>query len=179
MEVDVVVIESDDVANAIAEEVAKHGIHKLVIGASSRGLFTRYLPSMVYVLCTIICAIIFYFIRTCWKYPLILSYVSFLAQFSICTLNTLINKILSMFEGNLRVYPQESQCALQDLVQSMLFRKESCLLYVHPIQKPLKVLKVTVVRQVFLPKVCQATLPAHRQVYARRINSELHLLDEQ
>lgn len=35
-------IESDDVANAIAEEVAKHGINKLVIGASSHGLFTRY-----------------------------------------------------------------------------------------------------------------------------------------
>lgn len=46
VEVDVVVIESDDVANAIAEEVAKHGIHKLVIGASSRGLFTRKLKGL-------------------------------------------------------------------------------------------------------------------------------------
>ncbi|XP_059461057.1 U-box domain-containing protein 35-like [Corylus avellana] len=41
VEVDVVVIESGDVAIAIAEEVAKHGINKLVIGASSRGLFKR------------------------------------------------------------------------------------------------------------------------------------------
>lgn len=41
VEVDVVVIESDDVVNAIAEEVAKHGIDKLVIGAPSRGLFRR------------------------------------------------------------------------------------------------------------------------------------------
>lgn len=41
VEVDVVVIESGDVAFAIAEEVAKRGINKLVIGASSRGLFSR------------------------------------------------------------------------------------------------------------------------------------------
>ncbi|XP_062164279.1 U-box domain-containing protein 35-like [Alnus glutinosa] len=41
VEVDVVVIESGDVAIAIAEEVAKHGINKLVIGASSHGFFTR------------------------------------------------------------------------------------------------------------------------------------------
>ena len=50
-------------------------------------------------------------------------------------MNALVNKILSMFEGNLRVYPQESQRALQDFVQSMLFREESCLPYAHPIQK--------------------------------------------
>ncbi|KAK7271561.1 hypothetical protein RJT34_27567 [Clitoria ternatea] len=37
--VDVVVIESDDVATAVAEEVAKGAITKLVVGASSRGLF--------------------------------------------------------------------------------------------------------------------------------------------
>ncbi|CAJ1958629.1 unnamed protein product [Sphenostylis stenocarpa] len=37
--VDVVVIESDDVAIAIAEEVAKGAITKLVVGASSRGIF--------------------------------------------------------------------------------------------------------------------------------------------
>lgn len=42
MQVDVVVIESDDVVNAIAGEVARSGIRKLVIGAPSRGLFTRY-----------------------------------------------------------------------------------------------------------------------------------------
>lgn len=42
MQVDVVVIESDDVENAIAGEVAKSGIRKLVIGAPSRGMFTRY-----------------------------------------------------------------------------------------------------------------------------------------
>ncbi|KAF5461826.1 hypothetical protein F2P56_017890 [Juglans regia] len=46
VEVDVIVIESNDVANAIAEEVAKHGINKLVIGASSRGLFTRKLKGV-------------------------------------------------------------------------------------------------------------------------------------
>lgn len=38
---DVVVIESDDVAKAIAEEIAKSTIHKLVIGASSSGMFSR------------------------------------------------------------------------------------------------------------------------------------------
>ncbi|XVF11237.1 hypothetical protein REPUB_Repub08aG0009100 [Reevesia pubescens] len=43
VEVDVLVIESDEVANAIAEEVAKSTIAKLVIGASSRGMFTRKL----------------------------------------------------------------------------------------------------------------------------------------
>ncbi|KAH1248229.1 U-box domain-containing protein 35 [Glycine max] len=37
--VDVVVIESDDVATAVAEEVAKGAITKLVVGASSHGLF--------------------------------------------------------------------------------------------------------------------------------------------
>jgi len=41
--VDVVLIESDDVAIAIAEEVAKGVITKLVVGASSRGIFKRYL----------------------------------------------------------------------------------------------------------------------------------------
>ncbi|XVE63855.1 hypothetical protein DITRI_Ditri07aG0054700 [Diplodiscus trichospermus] len=41
VEVDVLVIESDEVANAIAEEVAKSTITKLVIGATSRGMFTR------------------------------------------------------------------------------------------------------------------------------------------
>ncbi|XP_022771551.1 U-box domain-containing protein 35 isoform X2 [Durio zibethinus] len=43
VEVDVIVIESDEVANAIAEEVAKSSITKLVIGASSHGMFTRKL----------------------------------------------------------------------------------------------------------------------------------------
>ncbi|XP_061348922.1 U-box domain-containing protein 35-like [Gastrolobium bilobum] len=38
--VDVVPIESDDVATAVAEEVAKGAITKLVVGASSRSLFT-------------------------------------------------------------------------------------------------------------------------------------------
>ncbi|XP_027329448.1 U-box domain-containing protein 35 isoform X2 [Abrus precatorius] len=37
--VDVVMIESDDVVTAVAEEVAKGAITKLVVGASSRGIF--------------------------------------------------------------------------------------------------------------------------------------------
>lgn len=41
VQVDVVDIESDDVATAIAREVAKSSINKLVIGASSCGMFTR------------------------------------------------------------------------------------------------------------------------------------------
>ncbi|XP_061997820.1 U-box domain-containing protein 35-like isoform X2 [Rosa rugosa] len=41
VQVDVVVIESDNVANAIAEEVSESAISNLVIGAPSRGLFTR------------------------------------------------------------------------------------------------------------------------------------------
>ncbi|XVF54924.1 hypothetical protein PTKIN_Ptkin05aG0219800 [Pterospermum kingtungense] len=41
VEVDVLVIESDEVANTIAEEVAKSNISKLVIGASSPGIFSR------------------------------------------------------------------------------------------------------------------------------------------
>lgn len=45
MEADVVIVESDDVANAIAAEIAKLSIKKLVIGAPSRGMFTRYLIS--------------------------------------------------------------------------------------------------------------------------------------
>lgn len=43
MHVDVVVIESDDVAMAVAEEVAKDATTKLVVGASSGGIFKRYL----------------------------------------------------------------------------------------------------------------------------------------
>lgn len=38
---DVVVIESDDVVTAIAEEVTKDAITKLVVGASSSGIFRR------------------------------------------------------------------------------------------------------------------------------------------
>lgn len=40
-QVEVIQIESDDVASAIAEEVAKCKINKLVIGASSRSMFSR------------------------------------------------------------------------------------------------------------------------------------------
>lgn len=40
--VDVVVLESDNVANTISEEIAKSTIPKLVIGASSSSMFTRY-----------------------------------------------------------------------------------------------------------------------------------------
>ena len=43
MHVDVVVIESDDIATAVAEEVARDAITKLVLGASSSGIFRRYL----------------------------------------------------------------------------------------------------------------------------------------
>lgn len=41
VQADVMMIEADDVADAIAGEVAKGGITKLVIGAPSRSLFTR------------------------------------------------------------------------------------------------------------------------------------------
>ncbi|XP_048228712.1 U-box domain-containing protein 35 isoform X3 [Ricinus communis] len=41
VQVDVDMIESNDVAKALAEEVAKCTINKLVIGAPSRGMFTR------------------------------------------------------------------------------------------------------------------------------------------
>ncbi|TQD98556.1 hypothetical protein C1H46_015804 [Malus baccata] len=41
MQVDVVLVESDDVADAIAEEVAKSAISNLVLGAPSRGIFKR------------------------------------------------------------------------------------------------------------------------------------------
>jgi hypothetical protein len=127
--VDVVVIESDDVAIAIAEEVATHGINKLVIGASSRGLFKRFSLSMVYILCTII----FLLLRTDWKCLLIFLIVPLLAYFSICIINALINKLLLIFVGNMRDYHLESQHAFLDFVRSMLFLKESCLLCARPI----------------------------------------------
>ncbi|GLT39851.1 hypothetical protein SLA2020_140180 [Shorea laevis] len=41
VQADILVIESDDVPNAIAQEIVKNGITKLVIGAPSRGMFTR------------------------------------------------------------------------------------------------------------------------------------------
>jgi len=40
--VEVVVIESDDEASAVAEEVTKYAITKLVVAASTGGLFKRY-----------------------------------------------------------------------------------------------------------------------------------------
>ncbi|TXG70590.1 hypothetical protein EZV62_005525 [Acer yangbiense] len=43
--VDVTVIESDDVAKAVAEELANCTINKLVIGAASQGMFTRKLKN--------------------------------------------------------------------------------------------------------------------------------------
>ncbi|XP_065871716.1 U-box domain-containing protein 35-like [Euphorbia lathyris] len=43
VQVDVITIESDDVANGIKEEVTKSNIKKLVIGVAPRGLFTRKL----------------------------------------------------------------------------------------------------------------------------------------
>lgn len=45
MQVDTVVIESDDVPNAIAGEIDKSGIIKLVIGAPSPSMFTRYISA--------------------------------------------------------------------------------------------------------------------------------------
>ena len=42
VQVDIVLVESEDVVNAIAGEVAKCSINKIVIGASSRRLFSRY-----------------------------------------------------------------------------------------------------------------------------------------
>ncbi|KAK6936854.1 U-box domain [Dillenia turbinata] len=41
VQVDLVVLESDDLASALSEEVAKCSINKLVIGASSNGMFAR------------------------------------------------------------------------------------------------------------------------------------------
>ncbi|CAI9091988.1 OLC1v1027114C4 [Oldenlandia corymbosa var. corymbosa] len=41
VETEVVQIESDDVVNALTGEISKHNISKLVIGSSSRGLFSR------------------------------------------------------------------------------------------------------------------------------------------
>ncbi|CAI0449642.1 unnamed protein product [Linum tenue] len=45
VQVDVCMTEADNVANAIAEEVSKSMISKLVIGASSRGMFSRKLKA--------------------------------------------------------------------------------------------------------------------------------------
>ncbi|XP_071705806.1 U-box domain-containing protein 35-like [Rutidosis leptorrhynchoides] len=41
VEVEIVQIESDDIVDAIKQEIVKHSISKLVIGASSNGLFSR------------------------------------------------------------------------------------------------------------------------------------------
>lgn len=43
VQVEILQIESDDVANELTEYVAKGNITKLVIGTSSRGLLSRYL----------------------------------------------------------------------------------------------------------------------------------------
>lgn len=41
VQVEVLQLESDDIVNAIAQEVTKLNIIKLVIGASSRSIFSR------------------------------------------------------------------------------------------------------------------------------------------
>lgn len=45
IETKVVVLEADDVAEAIAKEVTENSISKLVIGASSRNALMRYYNS--------------------------------------------------------------------------------------------------------------------------------------
>lgn len=42
MQVEILQIESDDVVDAIKQEIVKGNINKLVIGASSSGMFSRY-----------------------------------------------------------------------------------------------------------------------------------------
>lgn len=42
VDAEIVQIESDDVVNAISVEVNRSSVNKLVIGASSRGVFSRY-----------------------------------------------------------------------------------------------------------------------------------------
>ena len=44
---EIVLIESDEVANGISTEIAKHGIKDLVIGASNNGMFARYDQELV------------------------------------------------------------------------------------------------------------------------------------
>jgi hypothetical protein len=147
VEVDVVVIESDDVAIAIAEEVATHGIfNKLVIGISSL--------SIVYILCTII----FLLLRTDWKWLLIFLIVPLLAYFSIRIMGALINKLLLIFVGNMRDYHLESQNALQHFVQSMLFRRESCLLCPRPIKKQMGSIKDDCSETSYSTKMIQTSL---------------------
>jgi len=147
VEVDVVVIESGDVAIAIAEEVAKHGINKLVIGVSSL--------SIVYILCTII---IFLLLRTDWKWLLIFLIVPLLAYFSIRIMGALINKLLLIFVENIRDYHLESQNALQHFVQSMLFRRESCLLCARPIKKQMGSIKDDCSETSYSTKMIQTSL---------------------
>lgn len=56
VEAKVVVIEANDVADAISKEVARCSISKLIIGASSGNPFIRYGVSLVYSkLCMYIC----------------------------------------------------------------------------------------------------------------------------
>lgn len=42
VDAEIVQIEFDDVVEAISKEVDKSSVNKLVIGASSRGMFSRY-----------------------------------------------------------------------------------------------------------------------------------------
>ena len=42
MQVEIIQIESDDVVDAIKQEILKSNIGKLVIGSSSSGMFSRY-----------------------------------------------------------------------------------------------------------------------------------------
>ena len=85
-------------------------------------------------------------------------------QFGTSSTNNFVNMMI--FVGSLRkiICPQESQFALQAFVQSMLFQKESCHLLDHLIWRQMETLKMTVVKQVFLPRAYQVTVSVHRQV---------------
>ena len=71
-----------------------------------------------------------------------------------------------IFVGSLRkiICPQESQFALQAFVQSLLFQKESCHLFDLLIWIQMEALKMTVAKQIFLPRAHQVMLSVHRQV---------------
>lgn len=63
MKVEIVQIESDDVVDAIKQEIEKNKISKLVIAASSNGMFSRYqIGSIGFVFVTcVVCKIIDFF----------------------------------------------------------------------------------------------------------------------
>lgn len=119
--------------NAIAAEVAKLAIKKLVIGAPSHSMFTRYFQSLM--------------INLNKYHGLVYKVVRFIFLLLISWHLVMVSMCLS---GNLRVCPRKSRPAHRVSALSMQYQKENCHQYVHLILRQLEAVEMTIVIHVQL-----------------------------